>query len=57
MKNSAQDTALVDTDPIVCSIQYDRLTTAAVEVNVKVVRVTARLHTSNGRQATCSVKW
>lgn len=46
-----------DTDTIVGSMQNDRLNIAAIKGNVKGVRVTAKLDTSNARQTTCSVKW
>lgn len=50
-------TTVEDTDTIVGSMQNDRLNIAAIKGNVKGVRVTAKLDTSNARQATCSVKW
>lgn len=50
-------TTVEDTDTIVGSMQNDRLNIAAIKGNVKGVRVTAKLDTSNARQTTCSVKW
>ena len=55
--DSSQVTTVEDTDTIVGSMQNDRLNIAAIKGNVKGVRVTAKLDTSNARQATCSVKW
>lgn len=50
-------TTVEDTDTIVGSMQNDRLNIAAIKGNVKGVRVTAKLDTSNARQTSCSVKW
>lgn len=50
-------TTVEDTDTIVGSMQNNRLNIAAIKGNVKGVRVTAKLDTSNARQTACSVKW
>ncbi len=50
-------TTVEDTDTIVGSMQNNRLNIASIKGNVKGVRVTAKLDTSNARQTACSVKW
>lgn len=59
-KGAGEDAAVTtveDTDTIVGSMQNNRLNIAAIKGNVKGVRVTAKLDTSNARQTACSVKW